>query len=142
MRSYGEHVEEHIGNLIVMLKIHWELDGNFMGTFWEQQKSNTLTYPKRNKNLGPLGACYLTSLPARILFAYLYLSSLPFWVELTDKGMNYGCTLNTRICWVWKLFDSCLFFFENSNNKIGNVAFICNNVIQNNKNMIKSNNMY
>jgi hypothetical protein len=61
-------------------------------------KSTTTTHPKRNKNLAPLDACYLTSLPARIFFAYLYLSSSPFLGEVNDKGMNYGCTFNTRIC--------------------------------------------
>jgi hypothetical protein len=69
-----------------------------MRTCGEQQKSNTTTHPKRNKNLGPLGACYLTSLPARICFAYLYLSSSAFLAKVNDKGMNYGHTLNTRIC--------------------------------------------
>jgi len=39
-----------------------------MGTQWEQQRSKTPPSPKRKENLGPLGACCLTSLAARIVF--------------------------------------------------------------------------
>jgi hypothetical protein len=48
-----------------MLRTHWELDGNKVRTSWEQHKSNTPHLPLKEKNLGPLGACCLTSLAAR-----------------------------------------------------------------------------
>jgi len=32
VRCYGEHVGEHIENL---MGTHWELKGNIMGTHWE-----------------------------------------------------------------------------------------------------------
>jgi hypothetical protein len=59
-----------------------------MRTRGEQQKSNTTTHPKETKTWAL--SCYLTSLPARNCFAELYLSSLPFLAEVSDKGMNYG----------------------------------------------------
>jgi hypothetical protein len=37
VRSYWEHVEEHIGNFGDMLRTHWELHGN-------NKKSNTSTH--------------------------------------------------------------------------------------------------
>ncbi len=36
VRCYGEHVGEHIENL---MGTHWELKGNIMGTHWEQWKN-------------------------------------------------------------------------------------------------------
>jgi hypothetical protein len=45
--------------------IYWELIGNLLITKWEQNKSNTppLLPPLPKKEImGPLGACYLTSL--------------------------------------------------------------------------------
>jgi hypothetical protein len=52
-----------------------------MGISWEHIENNknnpTLPLPQEN-NMGPLDACYLTSLAARIFFlAYLYW--FPFW---------------------------------------------------------------
>jgi hypothetical protein len=53
VRSYRKHVEEHIGNLNVMLKTHWEPDGNFMRTCWEQQNPPPPPTPKETKTWPP-----------------------------------------------------------------------------------------
>jgi hypothetical protein len=69
---------ENLGN---MLGTHWELDRNTVRTWWEQQKSKKSNTPspfKIQKKLGPLGACWLTSLAAKENF-YAYLSSLPIF---------------------------------------------------------------
>jgi hypothetical protein len=60
VRSYWEHVEEHIGNLGTC----WELIGSFMGTTETQQLHPLL---KENKKVAPMGACCLTSLAARVV---------------------------------------------------------------------------
>jgi hypothetical protein len=69
-------------NLGIMLGTHWELDRNTIRTWWEQQqkskKSNTPSPFEPKKKLGPLGACWLTSLAAKENF-YAYLSSLPIF---------------------------------------------------------------
>ncbi len=41
---------EHAGNSLGMW---WEHCENFMGTHWEQQKSNTTALPQKKKNLSP-----------------------------------------------------------------------------------------
>jgi len=123
----------------------WKPIENLIGISWEHVENNKKPTPpptpKETKTWAPSVHATSPHCLQEFFFAYLYLSSLPFLAKVNDKGMNYGHTFNTRICWVYKLFDSYL-FFENSNNKISNVAFICNNVIWNNKNMIKSNNVY
>jgi hypothetical protein len=39
VRCYGEHVGEHIGQLIAT---HWELKGNIVGTHWELGRNEPL----------------------------------------------------------------------------------------------------
>jgi hypothetical protein len=61
VRCYGEHVGEHIGNL---MGTHWVLIGNLMGTHWEREKNEqkkpsphpTPPHPKlkRTKKAGQL----------------------------------------------------------------------------------------
>ncbi len=41
VRCYGEHVGEHIENL---MGTHWEYKGNIMGTHWEQGKNEKKTF--------------------------------------------------------------------------------------------------
>jgi len=47
-----------LGSTLRTWGIYWELIGNL----WEQNKSNTPPLPPPKEILGPLGACYLTSL--------------------------------------------------------------------------------
>jgi hypothetical protein len=42
LRSYGEHVGEHIGNL---MGAHWELKGNIVGRHWEPGKKEKKSSP-------------------------------------------------------------------------------------------------
>jgi len=42
VRCYGEHVREHIGNL---MGTHWELKGNIVGTNGEPQKNEKKSFP-------------------------------------------------------------------------------------------------
>jgi hypothetical protein len=56
-----------LGNTLGTWGTYWELIGNLLITKWEQNKSNTPTSPPSplphpKEILGPLGACYLTSL--------------------------------------------------------------------------------
>ncbi len=67
-----------------------------MGISWEhiENNKNNPTPPlSQENNVGPLYACYLTSLVARIFFlAYLY--SFPFWdldVWQEDEPQVYVC---------------------------------------------------
>ncbi len=49
VRCYGEHVEEHIGNLgnIIenLMGTHWELRRNIMKTHWESGKNEKKFFP-------------------------------------------------------------------------------------------------
>jgi hypothetical protein len=67
MRSHEEHVRG----------THWEIIWNLMGTqqiFYENNKNSTMppSLERKKKTWVPLGACYFTSLVARILFAYMH----------------------------------------------------------------------
>jgi hypothetical protein len=64
--SYWELVENILGT--------WGTVENLLGTHQEQQQNpiKPPPLPPMIKNLNTLGACCLTSLAARILFAYLY----------------------------------------------------------------------
>jgi len=70
MRCYGEHVEEHIGNLGNILRTHWELIGNLSGTT-ENEKNPQLPLKRGKKKhlecmLGPSGWLHETSYSKRI----------------------------------------------------------------------------
>ncbi len=45
VRSYEEHVGEHIGNLGNILGTHWELECNLVGTHWEARKNEKNSSP-------------------------------------------------------------------------------------------------
>ncbi len=74
VRCYGEHVGEHIRNL---MGTHWVLIGNIVETHWEPEKKNLLPHPSPNlkgeKKQGNLSAClglsiwvHEISLPKRV----------------------------------------------------------------------------
>jgi hypothetical protein len=67
--------------------------GNMMGIDWELIGNNKTPTPhllkKTLKNLNPFGACCLTSLAIRIVFAYNF---LPFLAMANGRGMAYGST--------------------------------------------------
>jgi hypothetical protein len=57
-----------------MLGTHEKLDGNIVGFSWEHirnHKSPTSSPSFKRKKLGTVGACYLTSLVVKNIFAYL-----------------------------------------------------------------------
>jgi hypothetical protein len=68
-----------------MLRTHWELDENTLTT----TKIHTLTLPKNN--IGPLSACYLTSLAGR--FFWLLVFFVTFWPMLMAGGWSMGICL-------------------------------------------------
>jgi hypothetical protein len=39
MKCYCEHLKEHIGNLVKILKTWWKHLGNLMKMHWEQKKA-------------------------------------------------------------------------------------------------------
>jgi hypothetical protein len=73
-----------------MLGTHWEQGGNVMRTHWEQTKIQHPTFLQEKENVGPMGACSLTSLATR--FFYLPTCVLcHFGHTQIGKGMNHGC---------------------------------------------------
>ncbi len=79
MRSYWEHVEEHIGNFENTLKSSWELSQEHIGN----TKSNTLTLPKKKKIFTSLASRIVCSLP--FLGAY---NCILVWFALTRWGAS------------------------------------------------------
>jgi hypothetical protein len=45
VRYYGEHVGDHIGDLVNLVGTHWELKRNIVGTHWEPGKMEKNTSP-------------------------------------------------------------------------------------------------
>jgi hypothetical protein len=84
-----------------MLETHWQLeehvenplklDGNIIGTHWEQQKSNIPTVPQKKQNLVPLWCMLLHFIGCKIIFYLLVFFAILAWVIV--KAMNYGCIL-------------------------------------------------
>jgi len=89
VRCYGEHVEEHNGNLKNLMKSHWKLERNIVKTHWEPRKNEKKSFPPELKKkkarhlecmLGPSHWLHEISPPKRVWHH--------FWPQLLALAKN------------------------------------------------------